>query len=153
MSSEAKIRANRHNARRSTGPRSEGGKARSARNARRHGVFDKCAIGAAAKDVRDEVLRPSLVGVFSIPSDTASLDRAADAQARLFASKRALALAHTRIDDLIALMEDMPEAEGTLDGALEQLLREVDLLMRYRAEAAAQRRKAIRHILQSEVSG
>jgi len=36
--SEAKIRANRENARRSTGPRSESGKRRASTNARRHGL-------------------------------------------------------------------------------------------------------------------
>src|SRR5262245_37821883 len=38
MTSEAKIAANRRNAQRSTGPRSAAGKARSSRNAIRHGL-------------------------------------------------------------------------------------------------------------------
>lgn len=38
MSSEAKIEANRENAQRSTGPRTEAGKAKSAQNARQHGL-------------------------------------------------------------------------------------------------------------------
>ena len=38
MTSPAKIRANRRNARRSTGPRSRAGKAIAARNSRRHGL-------------------------------------------------------------------------------------------------------------------
>jgi hypothetical protein len=38
MTSERKLRANRENAKRSTGPKTAAGKARSARNARRHGL-------------------------------------------------------------------------------------------------------------------
>jgi hypothetical protein len=38
MTSERKLRANRQNARRSSGPKSPAGKARSSRNARRHGL-------------------------------------------------------------------------------------------------------------------
>jgi hypothetical protein len=38
MTSERKLRANRENAKRSTGPRTAAGKARAARNARRHGL-------------------------------------------------------------------------------------------------------------------
>src|SRR5262245_1219721 len=38
MTSAAKIRANRRNARKSTGPRTPGGKATVARNAQRHGL-------------------------------------------------------------------------------------------------------------------
>ncbi|WP_143035385.1 hypothetical protein [Bradyrhizobium sp. Rc2d] len=38
MASERKITANRSNAKRSTGPKTDAGKARSSRNARRHGL-------------------------------------------------------------------------------------------------------------------
>ncbi|MGA8566541.1 MAG: hypothetical protein WB580_02000 [Candidatus Binataceae bacterium] len=48
MSSERKIKANRKNAQRSTGPRTGAGKARVAFNALRHGLTAKCVL------VRDE---------------------------------------------------------------------------------------------------
>lgn len=38
MTSERKIEANRRNAKRSTGPKTEGGKAKSSRNSRQHGL-------------------------------------------------------------------------------------------------------------------
>jgi hypothetical protein len=52
MASEAQIRANRANAKRSTGPRTRGGKARSARNAIKHGVLaqDVTAVTESARE-------------------------------------------------------------------------------------------------------
>jgi len=44
MSTEAQIEANRNNAEHSTGPRTEAGKARSARNALRHGVYSMAKL-------------------------------------------------------------------------------------------------------------
>ncbi|MFL5736334.1 MAG: hypothetical protein ACJ76P_03220 [Actinomycetota bacterium] len=54
--SENKIRANRENAQRSTGPRTATGKARSRQNARRHGIFVTVAVirgGEGAEDKRE----------------------------------------------------------------------------------------------------
>lgn len=48
MASERQRQANRQNARSSTGPRSTGGKARSAQNARRHGLSGSGTDGDAA---------------------------------------------------------------------------------------------------------
>src|SRR5579862_7016352 len=42
--SDAKVAANRANARRSTGPRTEGGRRRSSQNAVRHGLFGRAAV-------------------------------------------------------------------------------------------------------------
>jgi hypothetical protein len=44
MSTEAQIEANRNNAEHSTGPRTEAGKAKSARNALRHGVYSMAKL-------------------------------------------------------------------------------------------------------------
>ena len=69
MTSERRARANRANARRSTGPTSAPGKARAAQNARRHGLSqDILADPALAREVEDlaqrlahEADRPDLI--------------------------------------------------------------------------------------------
>ena len=66
MSSEAKIAANRRNATKSTGPRTTAGKARSRRNAFRHGLATPvCSDPAVADQVTvlaNAFLSPSLAG-------------------------------------------------------------------------------------------
>jgi hypothetical protein len=57
---KSKTEVNRRNARRSTGPRSVRGKARSAQNARRHGLAGANPLGALSKEV--EALARALVG-------------------------------------------------------------------------------------------
>ena len=69
MPNERRLRANRANARRSTGPTSASGKARAAQNARQHGLsLDILADPALARDVEDlaqriarEAQRPDLI--------------------------------------------------------------------------------------------
>lgn len=53
MTSEAQIEANRRNSQRSTGPRTEAGKARSRRNALRHGLAARTLIVAPGEDEAD----------------------------------------------------------------------------------------------------
>jgi len=60
MASERQIKANRNNARQSTGPRTAGGKARSSRNAFRHGLSrplagDDPRLKRIAEVIADEV--------------------------------------------------------------------------------------------------
>lgn len=83
--SAARIAANRRNALRSTGPRSEAGKAASARNATRHGAWAKglqpIRAGAFAED---EAEVSSFVEEFV--ADLAPRGRSAEAQAREIAA-------------------------------------------------------------------
>lgn len=53
MTSAAQIEANRRNSQRSTGPRTEAGKARSRRNALRHGLAARTLIVAPGEDEAD----------------------------------------------------------------------------------------------------
>ncbi len=59
MTTLRKLQANRKNSRASTGPKSAAGKARSAGNARRHGlampIWSDCSLGAAAKALTREI--------------------------------------------------------------------------------------------------
>jgi hypothetical protein len=56
MTSPAKIAANRHNAQRSTGPRSAAGKARARRNAFRHGLATPASLDHVAMDRIDDLV-------------------------------------------------------------------------------------------------
>jgi hypothetical protein len=59
MASERQIAANRHNARRSTGPRSGAGKKRASRNAYRHGLTLSITSSAAAAKQLEKLVRKS----------------------------------------------------------------------------------------------
>jgi hypothetical protein len=52
MATDAQIAANQANAQHSTGPKSETGKANSSRNATKHGMYIKHAIGMELKQLK-----------------------------------------------------------------------------------------------------
>lgn len=79
MTSYARIVANRANAARSTGPRTHAGKARAARNARRHGLsVPVLADPALVPEV--EALASKLAGEGATPARRAAAVRIAEAQ-------------------------------------------------------------------------
>lgn len=61
MASDRQIAANRENAKRSTGPRSEAGKARSARNALKHGLSAEQVVMLGEDPAAFEALRSDLI--------------------------------------------------------------------------------------------
>jgi hypothetical protein len=89
MSSDRKRAANRSNARRSTGPRSVAGKARSARNARRHGLATSVRADPALSGEIDALAREIArdggdpLGARKIAEAQVELDRVRDARHRL----------------------------------------------------------------------
>jgi len=130
MASERQIAANRRNAKKSTGPRSADGKARSRRNALRHGlsiasranpVFQKDvmllarALSPAGKDIGDAALI------------------AADAEIDLLRTRKYRA----------ALIEESRGQAGPLNF---DLANELDTLERYERRAFSRRNKALRAI-------
>jgi hypothetical protein len=64
MSSQRKLEANRRNAQRSTGPRSEAGKAKVARNATRHGFLAQYAVVAPGEEADYQRLCQALFAAF-----------------------------------------------------------------------------------------
>ena len=144
VTSEAKIAANRRNAKRSTGPRTAAGKARVRCNALRHGLAAS-VVGHHSDETKAALIASAIYG-----SET---DRSRHERASIVVE------AHIRLrrvrDARTQLMERMTEASGTEwadanspgdaaaakpDKLLDQLLR----LDRYERQAAAQRKRAAR---------
>ena len=61
MATDKQLKANRDNARKSTGPRSQEGKARSRRNSRKHGLTATMLVTGYEDAVRFEELRDELM--------------------------------------------------------------------------------------------
>jgi hypothetical protein len=130
MASERQIAANRRNAKKSTGPRSAGGKARSRRNALRHGL----SIASRANPAFQEDVM--LLARALSPADKDIGDAAlntADAQIDMLRIRKYRA----------ALIE---ESHGQAGPAYFDLVNELDTLERYERRAFARRNKALRAI-------
>jgi hypothetical protein len=129
MATERQIAANRQNAKQSSGPRSAGGKARSRRNALRHGLsIPSSAIPAFQKDVM--LLAGALSPGGEDIGDAAII--AADAEIDI-----------VRIQKSRAAMIEKSRGQG---GSSLELASRLDPLDRYERRAFARRNKALREI-------
>ena len=116
MTSERKIAANRKNAKKSTGPRTEAGRATSRQNARRHGLATGIGSDPALRD-DIEILAKLLadgrenIGEFAREAAEAHLDlaRIRKIRAGLYARMRFFDAAST--EDLMALAEQFARLE------------------------------------------
>lgn len=100
-SSARRVRANRRNARKSTGPRTDAGKARSSRNATGYGIFCQSLVLPGEDKQMLEMLRTSLIHEHR-PQNVTELflvDRMASAMWRLRRIQAAEADAHAAIED------------------------------------------------------
>lgn len=168
---QARLRANRENATRSTGPRSAAGKARSAKNALRHGlaapVGDSEELAPAIADLSRRLAGEGAEAVLSSCAARAAeaqldLARIRDARRRLIlAVETALApagAAARRRDRAEDKSEQLmrafsPQAAELFaatrsrgDAALERLLKELAALERYERRAFSRRRRAFREL-------
>src|SRR4051812_46248054 len=83
MTSEAQVKANRANAKRATGPKSQSGKARAAGNARRHGLTaaviegspEACAIELLARAFLGDMPRRDISCALALEAATAQRKR------------------------------------------------------------------------------
>jgi hypothetical protein len=136
MTTPRQFKANRTNARASTGPRSKAGKARAGRNARRHGLSiavasDPATAGAA------EALARHIAGDGAGPAAMALARAFAEAQIDL---DRVRKVRRHVLGHLVADPDDGAWGEVDRPAVLRRLRR----LERYEHRALARRRRAIR---------
>lgn len=152
MSSEGRIVANRRNARKSTGPRSQAGKDRAAKNALTHGLTTSIT-GDARRAVEIETLAREIAG--------------STTELRILECARAIAAAGLELDrvrrirvGLIkgAFAEQAQErscedksvegADESMENAVRNVLPTLQRILRYERRAVAKRDKALRRLVQ-----
>ena len=132
MTSAAKIRANRRNALRSTGPRSPAGKATAARNSRRHGL--------TLPVIDEPSLVPEVVAL-ARRIETSELGREADAAGHVLACR----IAEAMIDLKRVRLAKLPlSAALDADPGARDTLAQLWRLDRYERYALGRRKRAIR---------
>lgn len=147
MASASKVAANRRNAAKSTGPRNEAAKARTRRNAQRHGLAAQTAFDADHA-VRIETLAREIEGA---ASDLISINAArVIAQAELDLERvRAIKVGlinGAALPAMKALSTGWPQPEH-LAAAIRQVLPELVKIDRYERRAAARRDRAVRDLI------
>ncbi|UPJ41121.1 hypothetical protein IVB40_28120 [Bradyrhizobium sp. 40] len=127
MTSQRKIETNRLNAKRSTGPKTNTGKAKSSRNARQHGL----SRVKAERDASSSCLGRAITAGLAQQNSSLSIDDLVRANLWLGRIRQA------RYDMLIALLEcPIPKLAKRLAG-----------LERYEREARAAQRRVLKRLL------
>jgi hypothetical protein len=148
MSTPRQVSANRGNARGSTGPRTKAGKARAARNARRHGL-SVAVFADAVLSSEVEVLARQMVADAPPAAAMAMARRVAEAQVDLARIRRV----RRHLTEVLLRAELDPEGQEdrggqddrdhALDrGGRDRLLRALRALDRYERRALARRKTA-----------
>jgi hypothetical protein len=148
VTSPRRLKANRENARASTGPRTADGKARSSRNARRHGLnISVLSDQALAADV--EALAHDIAGVDAGPKLLDLARDLAEAQIELSRVRRAR---HDVLLNLLSHSNGLRADEGETPPQRSNILAQVAAILapelaafdRYERHALSRRRRAIR---------
>lgn len=145
MTSEAKIAANRRNARCSTGPRTTAGKMRVRRNALRHGLAALVTIDPAMVAEVDRVAA-AICGEHADPPEQEQALIVAEVEVTLKRVRRARVQIMEQLELVPRTNEPDGRKPGSMQGAdrsalrLDQLLR----LERYERRALSRRKRAVR---------
>jgi hypothetical protein len=147
MTTARKVRANRQNARASTGPKSATGKARSSVNARRH----RLAVPIWSDPVLTAnvvALAKHIAGVHPSQQVMAYAQQVADAQIEIVRVRRwRLDLMHQRLSPLLLENPDDPAGNAELSlkkaSIISNLTPELQSLDRYERRAVSRRNRAI----------
>ena len=141
MATDRATAANRRNARASTGPRTEAGKARSSQNARKHGL----SAGDADPEMDAEVSRLAALIASELPAESGMTEAA-----------HAVAAAHGHLKRVRSLKTEMMRGELAVGPAetsrgepappSPELLRRLERLERYERRAFSRRKSAVRHL-------
>jgi hypothetical protein len=139
MTSERRLRANRENAKRSTGPKTATGKARSARNARRHGLSAPLASDPKLAAAANELAR-RIAGENSDSQLVEPARAVADAEVEILRARR------FRRDVLQREIPDRADATSATPPVLEcaELTKQLAAADRYERRALSRRKFAIR---------
>ena len=171
MTSERQIAANRRNARKSTGPKSQNGKRRSATNSRTHGLAEPIAARAEYARFIDE-LAEKLAGettsaikrtyARTIAECEVELRRILCVRVGLIEQARVSERAHAGPEENSLAERSLPEGSaerskreeaGLRDiyhnaEAIRSLLPDLARILRYERRAAARRDRAVRNLLE-----
>ena len=140
---DTRDRANRENARRSTGPRSPKGKRRAAQNAQRHGVMSQAARAARRERLLAAMTLPEIAPLTLLSGSDPDVIRLLDAVARL----QLVRDAETALDAAFAA-RFASACDACIDpDSVDALLGEARLLARYWSEAMSARRRALRVLI------
>jgi hypothetical protein len=139
MASQRQLNANRKNSARSTGPRTEGGKARSSRNAVRHGLAKK--FGEEADDLRNIQKLAELIA-----SEHKDISHEA-AQATANAELELVHIRKARAEAWSVVAESIEEGRvGNIAGAISK----AESTERYEKRAISRKKKIVRRMLVTE---
>jgi hypothetical protein len=147
MSSTAKLEANRANARKSTGPRTEQGKRESARNAVKHGLTARHLVLSIEEQSDFDQLRSDLIAEHQ-PAGTQEfllVTQIADAFWRL---QRIRSIETATIERQLDV--ESADPEQTLASAWEREFKQLELLRRYEAAAERAYYRALAALRQSQ---
>ena len=156
MTTDRRLRANRANARRSTGPTSRSGKARAAQNARRHGlsldILADPALGQGVEDIAQriarEAQRPDLIDLARRIAE-AHVDVQRIRQFRHERLQGAVTAAHCGHQS--AAPRALPAHELAM--SLEPLTNELKRIDRYTRRALSRRKFAVRDFATAQSRG
>jgi hypothetical protein len=139
MASQRQLNANRKNSARSTGPRTERGKARSSRNAVRHGLAKK--FGEEADDLRNIQKLAELIASERKDISHESAHATANAELELVHIRKARAEAWRLVADSI---------EEGLVGDIAAAISKAESIDRYEKRAISRKKKIVRKMLLTE---